>query len=344
VRVYYLTGPQHALNNLALRRIKVARFEDLNDPFELLGADLGVKGHRAALRATKRQINENRGLICFSKAWSNPLLWGHYAEKHTGICMGFDVPDDLLAPVIYAKRLRKIPVDPKTNQPRLTEAIVNKLLRTKFFDWKYEKEMRLFVGLDRETVESGMYFCSYSDDLALREVILGPRCELRIEGIRDIVADFDPSVEVLKARLAFTRFDVLVDRSASRITRPPRWGEHGMKKKPWLSSLALLGFYVNGAIEGGHGEKVSFEDIYKGLRNGTLVEDLDKKLPGVLDLSLFRPGHDQREGLLEALGMAADGLHGRERRKVGIQRSGLSLLMAFILEAMQAGYWAKPRR
>ena len=37
MRVYYLTGAQFALSNLALRRIKNARFGDLNDPFELLG-------------------------------------------------------------------------------------------------------------------------------------------------------------------------------------------------------------------------------------------------------------------------------------------------------------------
>ena len=36
MRVYYLTGAQFALNNIALRRLKIARIEDLNDPFELL--------------------------------------------------------------------------------------------------------------------------------------------------------------------------------------------------------------------------------------------------------------------------------------------------------------------
>ena len=41
MRVYYLTGAPFALSNLALRRIKIARFEDLNDPFELLGVDVG---------------------------------------------------------------------------------------------------------------------------------------------------------------------------------------------------------------------------------------------------------------------------------------------------------------
>ena len=104
MRVYYLTGAQFALSNLALRRIKIARFGDLNDPFELLGVDVRDKTLRAEIRKRKEQINTNRGLICFSKSWHNPLMWGHYAEKHTGMCLGFDVPDNVLAPVIYATR------------------------------------------------------------------------------------------------------------------------------------------------------------------------------------------------------------------------------------------------
>jgi len=129
MRVYYLTGAQFALSNLALRRIKISCFEDLNDPFELLGADRTDKDHRAAFRQMKERINESKGLICFSRQWNNPLLWGHSAEKHTGICMGFDVPDGRLQAVIYAKRLLKINVDPKTKRPKLTDEVVGRLLR-----------------------------------------------------------------------------------------------------------------------------------------------------------------------------------------------------------------------
>ncbi|MBS4051497.1 MAG: DUF2971 domain-containing protein [Methylomonas sp.] len=204
------------MSNLALRRIKIARFEDLNDPFELLGIDVGDRDLRTVFRATKDEINQNMGVICFSKSWSNPVIWGHYAEKHTGVCLGFDIPDKLLTPVIYAKRLLKIEKDKKTGKPKLTEGVKNELLRTKFFDWKYENEMRLFVTLDHDTVESGKYFALFSKDLVLREIILGPRCELPIEGLRKIVADFAPSVTVIKSRIAFTRFEVLENKNVSR--------------------------------------------------------------------------------------------------------------------------------
>lgn len=215
MRVYYLTGAQFALSNLALQRIKISRFGDLNDPFELLCVDSTNKIFRKALRATKDKINESKGLICFSRSWSNPLLWGHYAEKHTGICLGFDVPDEHLAPVIYEKSLIKLKIDPKSQEPIFPK----EWLRIKFFDWKYEDEMRFFVRLNHNTIESGKYFYGFSDDLVLREVILGPRCELPMNGVRNFVSNFTPKVRVIKSRIAFSRFEVLENKVASRIDK-----------------------------------------------------------------------------------------------------------------------------
>ena len=87
MRVFYLTGAQYGISNIALRRIKVSRFSELNDPFELLGVSLADKAKRKAFRLTKEKIDKSKGLICFSRNWRNPVLWGHYAEKHTGIAL-----------------------------------------------------------------------------------------------------------------------------------------------------------------------------------------------------------------------------------------------------------------
>ena len=82
-----------------------------------------------AFAAMKTQLNETKGLICFSRTWSNPLLWGHYAEKHTGIALGFDVPDQLLSQVLYTSQRVRIDVDSKTKRPKLDEALVNQQLQ-----------------------------------------------------------------------------------------------------------------------------------------------------------------------------------------------------------------------
>lgn len=215
MRVYYLTGSHFALSNLALRRIKISRFTDLNDPFELLAVDLEDKEHRKAFRATKEKLSENKGLICLSRSWSNPVLWGHYAERHTGIALGFDVDEKHLSDVIYAQSPIKIPIDKNTNSPIVSEDLMNQLLRTKFYDWKYEDEVRVFVELDHKVKESGMYFYNFSEDFQLREVILGPKCELPIASIRAVVAGCSPDVEVTKSRIAFSSFRVVKNMAAS---------------------------------------------------------------------------------------------------------------------------------
>lgn len=214
MRVYNLTGPQFAVSNLALQRVKVARFRDLNDPFELLGVNLADKKIRKAFRDTKEDLDKKIGLICFSQNWRNPLLWGHYAEKHTGVALGFDVPDNLLMPAIYADKLGEFKLDMKTGRP--AKSVVDALVRTKFMDWKYENEVRLFVQLSEDRLESGLYFEHFSDHLQLREVILGPKCGLPLAGIRKLVSGFSPEVKVIQSRIAFTRFEVLENKAATK--------------------------------------------------------------------------------------------------------------------------------
>jgi hypothetical protein len=219
MRVYYLTSSHFAISNIALRRIKISRFEDLNDPFELLAIDLRDKEHRRAFKKTKEQINATKGLICVSRHWSNPLVWGHYAEKHTGIALGFEVKKELLAEVIYTNVPYKIPIDNRTNRPIVSEGLMDKLIRTKFFDWKYEDELRIFVQLDPKTKEAGLYFYNFSQDFQLREIILGPKCELPIDNIREMVSSFDPIVSVIQARIAHRSFRVVKFKLKSRIKK-----------------------------------------------------------------------------------------------------------------------------
>lgn len=214
-RVFYLTGCMPAIASLALRRLKVSRFSDLNDPFELLGVNVADKAVRKAFRVTRDELDDTKGMICFTKDWTNPLMWGHYAEKHSGMALGFDVPADMLVDVIYADKLFDLKLDPKTKKP--IEGTVDMLIRTKFSDWKYEQEMRMFIDLDNDETEGGKYFVEFSKNLKLREIILGPRCTYKIADIRKLAAKLsEDAIKVTQARIAFTRFEVLENRVATR--------------------------------------------------------------------------------------------------------------------------------
>jgi hypothetical protein len=87
MKLYYLTPARYALSALALRRLKIARLAELNDPFELLAVDAETPLHREFFRRVKEKINATHGVLCFSRSWKNPVLWGHYADKLRGVAL-----------------------------------------------------------------------------------------------------------------------------------------------------------------------------------------------------------------------------------------------------------------
>ena len=70
-RVYYLTGAMTGIACIAMQRLKVSRFSDLNDPFELMGVNVNNKLVRKAFIATRDKLNQTKGLICFTQDWKS---------------------------------------------------------------------------------------------------------------------------------------------------------------------------------------------------------------------------------------------------------------------------------
>jgi hypothetical protein len=93
---------------------------------------------------------------------------------------------------------------------------MDKLLRTKFIDWRYEDERRMFVDLEPTSHEGGNHFVEFSKDLVLREVILGLKCDLPVSRVRQLLQDEPSPVKVLKAGMALRAFKIIEDRSATR--------------------------------------------------------------------------------------------------------------------------------
>lgn len=204
MRAYYFTNAEHGLAAMRDRRLKVARIHELNDPFEFLGVELSDREFRRALTATKRQISESNGLLCFSKSWRHPMLWAHYADKHRGICLGFDVSGEKLEHVSYVNSRF-----PKPHNPQ-SEAFVQKLLYTKFAHWSYEDEYRLYVRLNDQ--EKGLYFVQFSKEMSLRQIIVGAESELTRENVSNALGMLASDVEQFKARPAFKSFKIVRQR------------------------------------------------------------------------------------------------------------------------------------
>src|SRR2546426_4361250 len=153
MRVYKFLSSEFALKDIREHRIKISEIHDLNDPFELIPFDLSDPDFRRGIIKSRDEMNR-RGVLSFSSKWNNPLLWSHYADKHKGICLGFDVvaADENTIYVEYANERLPPPL-------KLDASFALNLLRTKFAGWEYEGEVRIFAT--RDTEENGYYYANF---------------------------------------------------------------------------------------------------------------------------------------------------------------------------------------
>ncbi len=107
MRVYHFINQTFGLEDIKESRLKIARISELNDPFEFAAVDLSDTDFRRDWESMKQSMSGDYGILCFSGNWNNPVLWAHYADRHKGLCLGFDIPDELLKQVEYTdKRVR----------------------------------------------------------------------------------------------------------------------------------------------------------------------------------------------------------------------------------------------
>lgn len=214
MRVYHMMREEHGLETIRNRRLKVSQLKELNDPFELLGVELSDEDLRRAIVQMKRDMSENRGIHCFSKRWSNPVLWSHYADKHRGICLGFDIPDELLLNVNYARK--RLSTDALLQDIRNDrEEFMKTILATKFSHWKYEDEVRVFVDINDRDNRTGHYYSEFSDQLVLRQIIVGSESSASRSQVDAALGELKGCVETFQARPAFKSFKVVRNKKQS---------------------------------------------------------------------------------------------------------------------------------
>jgi hypothetical protein len=208
-RVYHFINLEHGLSNLSHRRLKIAELMKLNDPFEFFGANLSEPNLRRAFSTMKEEMAKNRGIICFSRSWRNPVQWSHYADKHHGLCLGFDIPNQHLAAVNYSPTRFRVDVTKLASIQSIDLETAKALLFTKYSHWRYEQEIRTFVTLEDIDPTTGLYFADFSESLRLREVIIGALSDVSENQMADALGELKSGVDLWKARLAFGSFRVV---------------------------------------------------------------------------------------------------------------------------------------
>lgn len=212
MRLYYMTSLRVAQIILAERRMKLSLFHELNDPFELLGVSLGEKTVRGLYKEVRKYYEENVGILCFTKDWRSPVMWAHYADKHYGVCLGFDFPEHLVEAVEYESARIQHTGDLQAPLMGLDEKKLKAMMLTKYKDWSYECEHRFFSHLEEKDSKTGFYYVDFSEDMKLAEVILGARCCESVAELSTKYSKLNNQVEFWKVRAAFTKYEMVDDR------------------------------------------------------------------------------------------------------------------------------------
>lgn len=208
IRLYHLSPAEHAISNIQNGRLKLARFEDLNDPFEFRALEFRDKIVRTVVKNFGTEFGRTTGLLCFSEDWTSPVIWSHYAAGHCGICLGFDVRRSAVRRVLYKSKRLQTALTDSDDLFTLSPALQRVLVRAKCREWAYERERRMLVPLELAVDDNGLLFRPFDDGLQLREVILGAKCKSPLEKIREMAAQH-PDVRTFKSRLAWNHFKVV---------------------------------------------------------------------------------------------------------------------------------------
>jgi hypothetical protein len=206
MRVYHFLNEEYGLKVLREKRLKISRIMQLNDPFEFLSVALSDKDFRERLNSSKKKLDKLLGLICFSKSWKSPVQWAHYADRHRGICLGFEIQEHNLHEVRYLDE--RIVHNGKSG-----ELIVKDLLTCKYSHWSYEQEVRTFEHLEK--IDGDIYYKDFSEQVALKEIIVGANSKVSKTAICDILSNYKDEVAYFKARPAFKTFEIVENKNQS---------------------------------------------------------------------------------------------------------------------------------
>lgn len=131
------------LIKLDIKNINIDEFVDKQYPNE----------SRSFKRKYKRNINpndlyqklhqerKNYKITCFSNNYNSTLLWSHYADKHKGMCIGFEFP------ALYSDKFMFKPVKYIDKIPLIdglvdADEMIRYWLSIKSICWEYEQEIR----------------------------------------------------------------------------------------------------------------------------------------------------------------------------------------------------------
>lgn len=216
MRLFHFVSAKYGVTDIENRRLKIATFSNLNDPFELHGFAIPQKKDRLKYEGWVHHMSETYGLLCFSESWKNPVQWSHYADNHRGLCLEFEIPDRFPQKVSCVSERRRLDLQKDYAAGLLNTDFIIEALSSKYLHWQYEQEWRLFLGIqDRESID-GLYFESFGTDMALKKVFIGAMSDLSSVEIKAALGSLSKTVQIITTRLSFHNYEICIQKELKR--------------------------------------------------------------------------------------------------------------------------------
>ena len=167
-------------------RLYLGHFNDLNDPMEAMFNASELTNYQIQQIKLKKP---NIVIGCFSKTYSDVLMWTHYADNHLGCCVEFEIIEgDYLEPITYDTQI----VNP--SEAGLLEQCID-ILTHKLSPWQYEQEVRYLKVIDPESTNRYL-------SINITKVYLGSKLTQKsVNHYKQLISRYSPDVDIQQVQI-----------------------------------------------------------------------------------------------------------------------------------------------
>ena len=183
-------------------------------PVDIIDQELTSKNTKSLIDAEYRNIDlfiSKFGIMSLSEVPDSLLLWAHYGDNHSGVCLEYETLGDMdpcLLPVNYSTQYPSLSIyEFGIDIVKATESI----LSTKSMEWAYEKEWRYAIPGGANT--------EIANPFKLTAVVFGAR--VKPDHINTIKAILNSSkIEYRQAKQSDKRFSIEIESITSDKNLP----------------------------------------------------------------------------------------------------------------------------
>jgi hypothetical protein len=167
-----------------------------------------------ALEANRmtEKIGDVFRIFCFSACVDHPLIWSHYTNKHTGVCLEFDTTTTFFSDAVRVTYGSDCP-SMRLQTDNIDEALLP--VFTKSQDWGYEAEFRLIAQertkkVNHQTLIADDHWVRFPPK-SLKSIIVGCMMgERDREAMKTLVRNAPNPVTLLQAIKSPDRYELTI--------------------------------------------------------------------------------------------------------------------------------------